>query len=374
MAEADILRFGDFRVDLRDERLWRGPTAIPLPPKAFALLRCLLTNPRKLVTKMALLEAVWPDSVVGDAVLKVGIGELRRALGDDRRAPRFIETVHRRGYRFLAAVGPTSAARPSTKIPSLGHATVNADDADESRAAGHRLVGREAEIRALGVCLEKALRGDRQLVFLTGEPGIGKTALVTAFLAHVTSRCACWIGEGQCIEHFGSGEAYLPVFAALHHLSGAPGGVRLRKVLEQHAPSWLAQIPALLDAATLETLALRTQGATRERMMREMAEAAEALAEEQPMIVVLEDLHWGDAATVELLSFLARRRAPARLLVLGTYRPTDAAGNEHVVVPQRTSWPFTDSAWSCHSHDSAKRASANTWPRRCLGTGFRTVW
>ena len=66
--------------------------------------------------------------------------------------------------------------------------------------------------------------------------------------------------------------------------------------------------------------------------MREMAEAAEALAEEQPVIVVLEDLHWSDAATVELLSFLARRRAPARLLVLGTYRPTDAAGNEHVVV------------------------------------------
>ena len=55
-------------------------------------------------------------------------------------------------------------------------------------------------------------------------------------------------------------------------------------------------------------------------MMREMAEAAEALAEEQPVIVVLEDLHWSDAATVELLSFLARRRAPARLLVLGTYR------------------------------------------------------
>jgi predicted ATPase len=240
--------------------------------------------------------------------------------------------VHRRGYRFLAAVGPTSAAPSGADIPSLGRATINADDADERRAAGTHLVGREAEFRALGACLEKALRGDRQLVFVTGEPGIGKTALVTAFLAQVTSRGDCWIGEGQCIEHFGSGEAYLPVFAALHHLSGAPGGVRLRNVLEQYAPSWLAQIPGLLDAATLETLALRTQGATRERMMREMAEAAEFIAEEQPVIVVLEDLHWSDAATVELLSFLARRRAPARLLVLGTYRPADAAGNEHVVV------------------------------------------
>src|SRR6185503_15204702 len=64
--------------------------------------------------------------------------------------------------------------------------------------------------------------------------------------------------------------------------------------------------------------------------MREMAEAAEFLAEEQPVILVLEDLHWSDAATVELLSFLARRRTPARLLVLGTYRPADAAGSEYV--------------------------------------------
>ena len=188
---------------------------------------------------------------VGDAVLKVGLADWEEPLGDDRRAPRFIETVHRRGYRFLAAVGPTCTARPSTKIPSLGHATVNADDDDESRAAGTRLVGCAAEISALGASLEKAICGDRQMVFLTGEPGIGKTALVTAFLAQVTSRGGCWIGEGQCIEHFGSGEAYLPVFAALHHLSGAPGGVRLQKVLEQYAPSWLAQIPGLLDAATL---------------------------------------------------------------------------------------------------------------------------
>ena len=104
MRPASVLWFDDFRIDLRDERLWRGQQAFPLTPKAFALLRHLVMQPGQLVTKAMLLEAVWPDTAVGDAVLTVGIGEVRRALGDDPRAPRFIETVHRRGYRFLATI------------------------------------------------------------------------------------------------------------------------------------------------------------------------------------------------------------------------------------------------------------------------------
>jgi predicted ATPase len=121
----------------------------------------------------------------------------------------------------------------------------------------------------------------------------------------------------------------LPVFGALHQLCRRLEGSRLREILGQYAPSWLAQMPGLLDTPTLDALALRIQGATRERMLREMADALEALTTEQPVVVVLEDLHWSDHASVELLSFLARSRPAARLLLIGTYRPADVVAREH---------------------------------------------
>src|SRR5215467_11254249 len=88
-------------------------------------------------------------------------------------------------------------------------------------------------------------------------------------------------------------------------------------------------MPGLLSAAALEAVQRRALGATRERMLRELAEALEALTAEQPLVLVLEDLHWSDAATLDLVGFLARRRAPARLLLLGTYRPVEVMVREH---------------------------------------------
>lgn len=151
---------------------------------------------------------------------------------------------------------------------------------------------RAAELQHLHGWLERALSGERHLIFVTGEPGIGKTTLVEAFLAQVAAEGTVWIGRGQCIEHYGAGEAYLPVLAALGRLCREPGGERLIALLNQYAPTWLVQMPALLSAADLEALQRKTAGATRERMLRELAEAMEALTTEQPLVLWLEDLHW----------------------------------------------------------------------------------
>ena len=233
------------------------------------------------------------------------------------------------------------------------------------------MVGREAELGQLHRWLAKALAGERQLVFVTGEPGIGKTTLVEAFLQSLASRVprlaaeqvqspkskvqsrkgmpgatvtgqgteptpnpqsltpGLWIGRGQCIEHYGAGEAYLPVLEALGRLCREPGGRRLIELLSQHAPSWLVQMPALLSAAELETLQRKVAGATRERMLRKLAEAMEALTVERPLVLWLEDLHWSDYSTLDWLAFVARRREPARLLVIGTYRPVEVIAREH---------------------------------------------
>src|SRR5262249_24127327 len=173
------------------------------------------------------------------------------------------------------------------------------------------------------------LHGRRQVIFVTGEPGLGKTTLVDRFLARVAASGQVSIGRGQCVEQYGEGEAYLPVLEALGHWCRGPGGQQVLTALQRYAPTWLVQMPALLTEAEQERLQRQVAGATRERMVREMAEALEALTTDRALVLVLEDVQWSDKSTVDLLAYLAQRRAAARLLVLGTYRPTDLVQRAH---------------------------------------------
>ena len=197
--------FPPFRLDPANEQLWRGRRLIALKPKTFAVLRYLVEHPQRLVTKEELLDALWADVHVGEAVLKTHLREIRRALGDKVKTPRFIETVHRRGYRFLATVEParTAVAGPAPRTLRSGIAS---------------FVGRHAELAKLHDSLDEARGGHRQVAFVTGEAGIGKTTLVKEFLAQLRGRDDVWLAWGQCIEPYGAGEAYLPVLEAFGRL------------------------------------------------------------------------------------------------------------------------------------------------------------
>jgi predicted ATPase len=184
-------------------------------------------------------------------------------------------------------------------------------------------VGRKAELAQLHSWLQQALHGSRQVVFVTGEAGLGKTTLVEAFLQELGSFGPLRIGHGQCVEHYGAGEAYLPVLEALGRLCTEPGGQELIALLARQAPTWVVQMPWLVTDAEVEALQRRVMGGTQERMLREIAEALSVLTAERPLILVLEDLHWSDPSTLNLIAWLARRQEPARLLVLGTYRSAD---------------------------------------------------
>jgi predicted ATPase/DNA-binding winged helix-turn-helix (wHTH) protein len=304
------------RIEAENEWAWCGARRLPLTPRAFAVLRHLVEHRGRLITKEELLTAVWRDAIVSDAALASGIRDLRKALGDSSHAPRYIQTVHRRGFRFIGPVAPPTAVVSAAGSPARFAAPSHAPST---------LVGREAELASLHARLVTALSGQRQLVFVTGEPGIGKTALVEMFLAEVGEANALRIGRGQCVEQYGAGEAYLPVLEALGRLGRAPGGEQLVQILTQHAPTWLEQLPGLLSDQDVEAVQRRAQGATRGRMLRELVEALDALTLDAPLVLLLEDLHWSDSATIDLLGMLARRREASRLLVLGTYRPADVA-------------------------------------------------
>ncbi|MCI0354571.1 MAG: AAA family ATPase, partial [Acidobacteria bacterium] len=290
--------FGPFRFDPANACLWHGTQALPLMPITCALLECLVAQAGQLVTKDALLEAVWPATAVSDAVLKVRISELRKLLGDTAKVPQYITTVHRRGYRFMA---PVTLADPS--------ALLGAAPSPPPPRATH-LVGREPALAQLHHYLARAYQGDRQVVFVTGEAGIGKTALVEAWLTQVRAAPHLWVAHGQCVEHYGVGEAYLPMLEALGRLCRTPARARVLPLLRHRAPLWLVQLPWLLSAAERDELQRVLWGTTRERMLREMAEALEALTAEQPLVLVFEDLHWSDYATLDLLAVLARRQEP----------------------------------------------------------------
>lgn len=306
-------------LDVDDQCLWRNGERLPLPPKAFAVLCALHARAGRLVTKNELLDAAWPETFVGDAVLKVAISQLREILGDDARRPWLVETVHRRGYRLLAPIATAAGAAVAPPAAGVVHA---ADD----------IVGRDAALAQLMAAWQRACSGQRQLVFVTGDPGIGKTAVLDLFarrLAEEPAAVAPLIGRGHCLEEFGSTEAFLPFLDAMDALLRPAGAGELRDTLRRCAPSWLAQFPWLLTPADGPLLERERHGVTRERMLRQLAAALEIGSATAPIVLLLEDLHWADPSSVQLLAFLAQRRQEARLMLVASFRPVDVIVAAH---------------------------------------------
>jgi hypothetical protein len=158
---------------------------------------------------------------------------------------------------------------------------------------------------------------------VTGEAGVGKTTLIDAFLQEIACRPNLRIARGQCIEGFGGKEAYYPMLEALGRLVRDPDAAFVVQTLALRAPTWLIQFPSLVKPDQRQALQQEILGATRERMVREVCEALEAITAERCLILILEDLHWVDHSTLDVISALARRSEPSKLLLLGNYRPGD---------------------------------------------------
>ncbi len=315
MAANRQFSFGGVRFDPQTGEIRHEGRTARLTPRAAAVLCALAERAQEVVTKQELLARVWAGRVVSDDALTSCIQELRGALEDDARHPRYIETRHRRGYRLLM---PLSAAGARD-----GALPVQTEAIDSSG-----LVGRADELAALALAFDQARCGQRQVVFITGEPGIGKSALADAFLERLRLAEAARIAHGQCLDHHGVGEPYLPLLEALTRLAGAPHGAVVKQLLAEHAPSWLAQMPSLWNPSERTGLEARARP-TRERMLRELTGIVEALAAGLPLVVKLEDIHWSDTSTLDWLAHVARRPEHARLLVLATCRTasTDASSS-----------------------------------------------
>src|SRR5260370_15663112 len=185
------------------------------------------------------------------------------------------------------------------------------------------MVGRAGPLGELQAAFKKALRGQRQIVFVAGEPGIGKTTLVDSFHRLASHQGNARTARGQCVEGFGGKEPYYPMLDAFGQLTRAAKTEAMVQTLAKRAPTWLIQFPSLVKPEQREALQREILGATRERMVREICEALESLSSDAPILLVFEDLHWVDPSTLDLISALVRRREEAKLMLLCTYRPVD---------------------------------------------------
>jgi DNA-binding winged helix-turn-helix (wHTH) protein/tetratricopeptide (TPR) repeat protein len=301
-APDTVYEFGPFRLDVHERRLLNGKAPLPLRAKVFDTLCVLVERAGKLIATDELMDAVWPDAAVEVGNLAHNIAVLRKVLGERTGGPKYIETVSGKGYRFVAQV------------------TMHQDHIPARPANSRRgeLVAREQELDDIDEVLNDVAAGRRRTLCINGETGIGKTLLLNALTEQALAR-GFRCGQGQCLEGLGEGEPYMPVLEAISQLSSGPDGERAASVLRRMAPTWVAHLPALSDGTA--DLSKQTLGATKERMLREVAEALEALSADTPILLAIEDLHWSDASTIQLMNMMALRITPARILVAGTYRP-----------------------------------------------------
>ncbi len=305
--------FRPFRLDQANHRLWRvsdeGESApVAITAKAFDVLRYLVEHPGRLIPHEELLEALWSGVAVQPEVLKGYMLAIRHALGDDVQRPRYIETHRGRGYRFIADV--TTTQRADNRL---------------APAAAPALIGRDMSLGTLREALKEARKGLPKIVFVHGDAGIGKTSLVEAFCRDLSSQHTA-LSFGRCIEGFGGAEPFYPIIEALSRLIKGTNGSKVQDALITVAPSWAYQLAGILSREHRALLQKVAHISARSRMLGEFCDLLEMIAEDEAFVLLLEDLHWSDFSTLDLISAFARRKSSVKLLVIATYRSDEWGG------------------------------------------------
>ncbi len=307
LSNVHTLAFGPFHLHGPTGPLFCGDKEIPLRQKSLEVLWHLACRGDKTVSKQTLLEAVWPGLKGSETGLSVCVLEIRRALDDNTHEPNYIKTVHGSGYRFIA---PLTTAHQNPRSPPL--------------------FGREQELQQIQQAYVKACGGQRQLVLISGEAGIGKTALLNAWQQQLPAVPEIRLGLGQCVEHISAGEElYAPVLEALSDLCYRLQDEDVIVALRRYAPCWLVRMASLIDQREDEALFQQLKEDHPKRMLRELVDLLEALSRVEPLVIILEDLQWSDPATIEVLALLARRTQAARLLIVVSYQPVEVIVHNH---------------------------------------------
>jgi DNA-binding winged helix-turn-helix (wHTH) protein/tetratricopeptide (TPR) repeat protein len=308
--------FGEFRVLAGLDLLFRGDDVVPLEPRAVCVLRHLVRHAGRVVGKEELLDEVWPDTFVTDSVLKKAVSLIRRALDDPPQHSRFIETFHRRGYRFITSVQSAAAAAPPALAPV---------ERDERDLDFDQLAGRETELEALRAEYRRALTGQATALLVLGDAGIGKTQLSRHFQAWAGRQGALCLYT-RFFDYGGSRVAPAALFLDLLRTAlGTERPEQLRAAIETRLG---VALPAELFVAShgfapAEPLALSSSeaAALSSQTACAIASCFVALSRRTPLVLQLDDLQWADPFALEVGTHLLQACRGERLLLVALARP-----------------------------------------------------
>ena len=356
--QPSTFHFPPFRLPSDVDLLYRDGAPVPIEPRAVQVLRYLIRHRDRVVPKDELLDQVWAEVFTTDAVLKQAVSQLRRALGDTPDAPRYVQTFHARGYRFIARVEVRAGAdeddTEDAPAPSGGRAA--ADDAPQDAApqdaSAHAfarpnydlLVGREKELTLLKAEYGGALKGGGQPVVVRGEPGIGKTQLARHFGRWVRGEGGAY-ASARFFDYEGSRlapyAAFIDLLRAAVHAGEAAGAVRRRdtpagELREAVAARCGVSLPEELFRGERPHAPLRHTGPGARtgdhfRVIVPLARAFLRLARERPLVMVLDDLQWADEESLDCLGYLMRSRADEPLLLVMLARAAESAAPAHAL-------------------------------------------
>jgi DNA-binding winged helix-turn-helix (wHTH) protein/tetratricopeptide (TPR) repeat protein len=321
---AMIYVFGEEREFELDERLFqlrKNGCEIALAPRTFDVLLYLVRNRDHVVSKSELLESVWDGENVSESVLPSNVTALRRALADERASARVIQTVHGRGYRFVAQIEEHAGRDPAPGDAGVEVAATAPAVVANSEAGP--FVGRGEVMTQLRGHLDRALAGTGSLVLLVGEPGIGKTR-TAGELAAEAAALGARVLHGRCYEGEGA-PAYWPWVQILRELvRGITDPARLRERLGAGVTDVAQLVPELhARMGEIPTAQDLHSEHARFRLFDSVASFIRSTSGERPLVLVLDDLHSADAPTLLLLRFLAGELRRARVLMLGAYRDVE---------------------------------------------------
>ncbi|MCX7098796.1 MAG: winged helix-turn-helix domain-containing protein [Methylococcales bacterium] len=308
-----VYLFGAFRLDMGTQVLWRDEVKVTVSPKVYQLLVYFLQHPERLLSHEELFGQLWVGRIVDDSALRLTVNYLRQALGDNSKAPRYILTVCKRGYRFLATV----TLQAPYKV-----AVVESADLPLELPLARPFPARRVNTQEL-VSLEQAFiasaNGERRLVFLQGEERTGNETLLNQFLEKV-QLSEVTVLPAHCSPTGTAPQPFLPLLEIMEFYCREPTGQLLIDRLNQVAPSWLYQLVTVLSEDELARLQPKVANVTTGRMLLEGVNFFESLSKHFVFILILENAHWCDEATLDLVGMLMFREFPARLLVIISHR------------------------------------------------------
>jgi predicted ATPase/DNA-binding winged helix-turn-helix (wHTH) protein len=296
-------RFGEFVLDSDTRQLLRAFEPRHVSPKAFHLLEVLVSSRPRVWSKRELQDLLWPDTTVVEANLPNLVAEVRAALQDDPQQPRYVRTVHRYGYGF---VEPAS-------VPVLPRFLQSA-----ITGAG-KFFGRDEELAAMDRAWQHARTGNRQVLLVAGEAGIGKTRIIGEFARRCLSASTTLVGH--CDEE--ALTPYQPFVEALTQLLDGFTDAELAQQMRDGdltpevarlVPNLTARVPELDRGAVVDPESERF------RLFQAVDRLFSRASKRTPLLILLDDLHWADKSSMLLLRHLARGAPSTAMFLIGTYR------------------------------------------------------